>query len=162
MLRAASVLRAGEFGEADVIDRVVLDADQRHRRRVVLIGERGTRFLVDLPHAMVLKNGDGLTLDDGSIVQVTGRAEQLCEIEVRTPLDLVRLAWHLGNRHADLQVLDGRLRIRRDHVLEEMIVGLGGSVAAIDAPFEPEPGMYLEAGGHGGTAGSAEDAGGGP
>jgi len=159
MLRAASVLNAGEFVEADAVDRVVLDADERHRRRVVLVGEGGTRFLVDLPRAVVLRDGDGLVLDDGSIVRVAGRAEWLSEIEVKTPLDLVKLAWHLGNRHADVQILDRRLRIRRDHVLDAMVVGLGGTVTPVDAPFEPEPGSH---GDQGGTTSSTPSVGRGP
>src|SRR5256885_1909757 len=70
MIRAASILRAGEFDHAGVIDRVALDADDRHRRRLVLTGERGTTFLLDLPHATPLRDGDGLVLDDGAIVRI--------------------------------------------------------------------------------------------
>jgi urease accessory protein len=137
MRSARAVKPAGQW-HAPAIDRVVLGADDRHRRRVVLTGERGTRFLLDLPHATVLQDGDGLVLDDGSIVCVSSRVEALAEIEGRSALDLVRLAWHLGNRHAVVQILDDRLRIRRDHVLEDMAVGLGALVTHIEAAFEPE------------------------
>ena len=71
---------------------------------------------------------------------MAGQAEPLAEVAVRTPLALVQLAWHLGNRHTDVQVVGGRLRFRRDHVLEEMAAGLGGTVTSIEAPFDPEPG----------------------
>ena len=74
------------------------------------------------------------------MVLVAGQAEALLEIVPPTPLGLVRLAWHLGNRHTDVQIVGDRLRIRRDHVLEEMVAGLGGAVTTIDAPFDPEPG----------------------
>jgi urease accessory protein len=90
---------------------------------------------------VALRDGDGIMLDDGGIVLVTGQAEPLAEIAARTPLEFVRLAWHLGNRHTDVQIAGNRLRIRRDHVLEEMVAGLGASVTAIDASFDPETGV---------------------
>ena len=125
-----------------VIDRVVLDADERHRRRIMLIAEGGTQFLVDLPRATVLRDGDGLVLDDGAIVRICGKPEPLIEVAGESPFDLARLAWHIGNRHVDVQFVGEGLRIRRDHVLEEMLRGLGARVASIEAPFEPECGAY--------------------
>jgi urease accessory protein len=139
MLRAASVIRSGEFEEARVVDRVALDADDRNRRRVVLRGQGGTTFLLDLPQAPSLRDGDGLVLDDGAIVRVVGVAEPLAEMTAATPLDFVRLAWHLGNRHADVAFAPGALRVRRDHVLEAMAAGLGAAVTPVEAPFDPEP-----------------------
>src|ERR1700738_1401539 len=100
MLRAASVLRSGEFDAARVLDRVALDADDRNRRRVVLTGQGGTTFLLDLPQAAALKDGDGLVLDDGAIVRVVGLAEPLAEITTAGQLGFVRRAWQLGKRHA--------------------------------------------------------------
>src|SRR5437016_7691043 len=120
MLRACEIKAAGSWNAAAAIDRVVLDADARHRRRVVLHGERGTAFLLDLPRATALRDGDGLVLEDGSIVGVAGKPELLVEIEAADPQQLARLAWHIGNRHTDVQVVGEKLRIRRDHVLEEM------------------------------------------
>jgi urease accessory protein len=140
MLRAASVVRTGEFDDARVTDRVTLDADNRNRRRVVLTGEGGTTFLLDLPQAAALRDGDGLVLDGGAVVRVVGLAEPLAEIAAATPLDFVRLAWHLGNRHADVAFAPGVLRVRRDHVLEAMAAGLGATVTPVDAAFDPEPG----------------------
>ncbi len=119
MRRACSIAPMAEVDSPRVIDRVVLDADERHRRRITLTGERGTRFLLDLPQATALRDGDGLVLDDGSIVRVAGKPELLVEIAAASAHDLARLAWHIGNRHADLQVIGDRLRIRRDHVLED-------------------------------------------
>src|ERR1700730_5771336 len=139
MLRAASVVRSGEVDEARVVDRVTLDADDRNRRRVVLTGEGGTTFLLDLPQAAALRDGDGLVLDGGAIVRVIGVAEPLAEMTTTAPLDFVRLAWHLGNRHADVAFAPGALRVRRDHVLEAMAVGLGATVTAVEAAFDPEP-----------------------
>ncbi|MCX7310769.1 MAG: urease accessory protein UreE [Alphaproteobacteria bacterium] len=136
--RGWAVRRAGFWDPAAAVDRVVLDAGDRHRRRIMLNGAQGTPFLLDLDEAVALRDGDGIMLDDGTIVLVTGQAEPLAEIAVRTPLGLMQMAWHLGNRHTDVQIVGDRLRIRRDHVLEEMAVGRGAAVTVIDAPFDPE------------------------
>jgi urease accessory protein len=142
MHRVAEIIPAGYWKKADALDAVVLDADERHRRRVVLQGERGTAFLLDFPHAVTLHDGDGLMLDNGAIVRVDGKAEPLVEISAANAIELTRLAWHLGNRHTDVQIAGDRLRIRRDHVLEEMLARLGAGLTPIDAPFEPEHGAY--------------------
>jgi urease accessory protein len=142
MRRAYSVRQAGQWDNAAAIDRVVLDASERHRRRVVLTAERGTTLLLDLPHATALRDGDGLVLDDGAVVGVVGKPELLLEIAAGDGCDLARFAWHLGNRHVEVQVVGERLRIRRDHVLAEMLENLGARVTAIEAPFDPESGAY--------------------
>jgi len=142
MRRATKIQAAGSFDASGAVDRVVLDADERHRRRIVLTGEHGTKFLLDLDRAVALKDGDGLVLDDGSIVAVAGRPEPLVEIEAQSPLELVRLAWHLGNRHTQVEIVGGKLRMCRDHVLENMVAGLGGKLTPIEAPFEPEAGAH--------------------
>jgi urease accessory protein len=146
MKRACSIKCAGAWSAAEAVDRVVLDAGDRRRRRIVLTGEAGTTFLLDLETPVTLKDGDGLVLDDGAIVCVVGRSEPLIELAGRTPLQFVRLAWHLGNRHTDVQIVGERLRIRRDHVLEEMAAGLGASATPLEAPFDPEAGAGHEHG----------------
>jgi len=143
--RGWAIRRAGFWNPATAADCVVLDASDRHRRRIRLKAERGTEFLLDLDEAVALRDGDGIMLDDGAIVLVTGQAEPLVEISGRTPLSLARLAWHLGNRHTDVQIVGERLRIRRDHVLEEMLTGLGATIMPLDAPFDPEPGEHQHA-----------------
>jgi urease accessory protein len=142
MRRASEIRSAGTWNAATAIDRVVLDAAERHRRRITLAGERGTVFLLDLPQATALRDGDGLVLEDGTIVRVAGKPEPLTEVAAASPHELARLAWHIGNRHTDLQVVGDKLRIRRDHVLEDMLRGLGAQVTRIEAPFDPEPGAY--------------------
>jgi urease accessory protein len=141
MRRASQIKPAGQW--TDAVDRVVLDADERQCRRSVLTAENGTTFLLDLPRATFLKDGDGLVLDDGMIIRVTGKAELLLEVVARSQNDLARFAWHLGNRHVDVQVMGTRLRIRRDHVLEDMLRRLGARPIPIEAPFDPEPGAYM-------------------
>src|SRR5216683_7499565 len=102
MLRVCSVARTTQIDDPRIIDCVVLDAGERHRRRIVLTAEGGTKFLLDLPQATALRDGDGLVLEDGSIVRVAGKPELLVEIAAASAHDLARLAWHIGNRHADL------------------------------------------------------------
>ncbi len=148
MLRVVSVIRKAEVEAAKVADRVVLDADDRQRRRIVLTGEKGTQALLDLEKPVALRDGDGLLLDNGSIMQIAGQPERLLEIEPSSPRDFVRLAWHLGNRHTDVQIIGGRIRIRYDHVLEDMLRGLGAKVTPLDAPFDPEAGAPQDEHGH--------------
>ena len=141
-MRCHSVLPAGAWDAANAVDRVLIDHDDRHRRRILLRTETGSELLLDLAQAVRLRDGDGLALDSGGVVQVRARLEKLLEIHAHEAGDLVRIAWHLGNRHLPVQLLDDRIRIRADHVILEMVVGLGGHVEAIDAPFDPEAGAY--------------------
>lgn len=142
MIRVTAIKPAGQWNATSAKDHVVLDADDRRRRRIVLTAEKGTTFLLDLEKPATLRDGDGLVLDDGSIVAVCGKPEDLVEIAASSPLDLVRLAWHLGNRHTDVQMIGDRLRIRRDHVLEDMLRGLGAKLTPMRAPFDPEAGAH--------------------
>ena len=142
MQRVATIKRAGEWDAGAASDAVVLDAQDRHRRRVVFVGEQGATYLLDLPRPAQLRDGDGLLLEDGSLVRVTGKPEPLAEIAAGSALELARIAWHLGNRHTEMQIVGDTLRIRHDHVLEEMLRGLGARLTQIDAVFEPEAGAY--------------------
>ena len=145
-MRAENVLPAGSWDPAREVDRVLIDFDRRHRRRILLATEGGSEMLLDLPLPARLRHGDGLRLDDGGVVRVCAKPEPLLEIHAHDEGDLVRIAWHLGNRHLPVQLFGNRIRIRADHVIEEMVEGLGGHVDTIEAPFDPEPGAY--AGGH--------------
>lgn len=141
----SQVLPAGSWSGAPA-DVVVLDHDHRHRRRIALTAKGGLAFLLDLAETATLRDGDGLPLDDGRIVRVKAAAEDLAAITAPSHAALMRIAWHLGNRHCPTQLDGERLLIRRDHVLEAMVEGLGGSVAPVTAAFDPEGGAY---GGHG-------------
>lgn len=145
MHRVASIKSTGQWNAAAAIDRVVLDAGERNRRRIVLTGENGIAFMLDFEKPVSLRDGDGLVLDDGSIILVQGAPEQLIEVTALSALDTVRLAWHLGNRHTDVQIVGNKIRIRRDHVLADMLRGLGAHLGALEAPFDPE----LSGPGHG-------------
>ncbi len=141
-MRSSTILPAGAWDPAVATDRVELDFDGRHRRRILLRTEAGHDVLLDLPHAARLRHGDGLLLDEGGVVRVEASAEALAEIHAHDAGDLLRIAWHLGNRHLPVQLLDDRIRIRADAVIEAMVAGLGGHVERIAAPFDPESGAY--------------------
>jgi len=141
MIRATQVRSPHRWTEAPA-DTVVLDFDDRHRRRMAMTGTRGLEFLLDLEHAVVLRGGDALVLDDNRLIEVVAAPEPLLEIRGQDPHHLVRVAWHLGNRHLPTQIMAKGLRIRRDHVIEAMVKGLGARVIEIEAPFDPEGGAY--------------------
>ena len=147
MIRATQVRANHRWSEAPA-DTVVLDFDDRHRRRMAMTGTRGLEFLLDLENATVLRGGDALVLDDNRLIEVVAAPEPLIEIRGADPHHLVRIAWHLGNRHLPTQIMPKGLRIRRDHVIEAMVKGLGARVIEIEAPFDPEGGAYA-GGGHG-------------
>jgi urease accessory protein len=144
MIRASEVVAKGDWsGEA--ADSVVLEFDDRHRRRITLETVGGLSFLLDLAEAVSLRSGDAVKLEDGRHVEIIGAAEALSEISAESADHLLQLAWHLGNRHLPVQIARGKLRIRRDHVIEAMVTGLGGKVRPIEAAFDPEGGAYLAA-----------------
>ncbi|KAA0071550.1 urease accessory protein UreE [Tardiphaga sp. P9-11] len=144
MIRATEVKGQFNWKEA-AVDTVVLDFDDRHRRRMAMTGTRGLEFLLDLENATALRGGDALVLEDGRLIEVVAAPEPLIEIRGTDPGHLVRLAWHLGNRHLPTQIMAKGLRIRSDHVIEEMVKGLGARVIEIEAPFDPEGGAYAAA-----------------
>jgi urease accessory protein len=148
MKRVTEVKPAGAWAAGSAIDRVVLDAGDRNRRRIVMTGQKGTEFLLDEAKPVSLRDGDGLVLDDGTVVLVSGEQEQLIEIAAASAVETVRLAWHLGNRHTDVQIVGGKIRIRRDHVLEDMLRGLGAKITPLDAAFDPEPASPSHGHGH--------------
>ena len=141
MIRATRIVGQHRWTEAPA-DTVVLDFDDRHRRRMAMTGTRGLEFLLDLENAVALRGGDALVLDDGRLVEVVAAPEPLVEIRGIEPQHLVRVAWHLGNRHLPTQIMPKSLRIRRDHVIEAMVKGLGARLIEIEAPFDPEGGAY--------------------
>jgi len=142
MMIAREVLPAGAWSDPKPADRVVLGHDLRHRRRRMLVAVSGSPILLDLPQPTVLRHGDGLRLEDGRMILVEAQVEPLAEISAPDIAALVRIAWHLGNRHLQTQLFGDRLRIRRDHVIEAMVEKLGATVTAIEAPFDPEGGAY--------------------
>ena len=144
-MRSAKMTKViGSFLPDAVQESVTLDFDDRFRRRKVFRTDSGAEFLPDLPEAQVLRDGDALPLSDGSLVLVRAAPEPLLEIQAETPEHLLRLAWHLGNRHLPADLQGGKILIRFDHVIERMLIGLGARLAKVQAPFNPEGGAYGE------------------
>jgi urease accessory protein len=142
MQRIGQALNAGTWpGPPE--DRVVLDYDGRYRRRVVLTAESGAQYLLDLPEARHLRDGDGLVLESGDLVCVVAAPEPLLEVRAASPEALLRLAWHIGNRHLAAMLEEDRILIRRDHVIAHMLEHQGAKVREVVAPFDPEGGAYV-------------------
>jgi len=145
-MRNASIHRpAGHWPKEKAAGTLTLDFDARHRRRIRLTADDGEDVLLDLPKAVAMADGDGLQLEDGRWLKVQAAAELIVEVKHKDPHQLVRLAWHLGNRHLPTEIRNHSLCIRPDHVIEDMLRGFGADLLNVEAPFQPEGGAY---GGH--------------
>ena len=122
--------------------RLELPFDLRQKSRLHAMLDSGEEVAIQLPRGEVLRGGDLLAASDGRVIEVVARAERLLHVECDSPRALARAAYHLGNRHVAVQLGDGFLRLAADHVLEQMLHGLGAHLRAIEAPFEPEAGAY--------------------
>jgi urease accessory protein len=145
MTTITDILPAGAWA-GEPADSVTLDYDGRQRRRIMLTGASGAAYLLDLAEATHLKDGDGLAIPGGGVVRVTAKPEPLLEITAPSAAQLVRLAWHIGNRHLAAQVFADRILIRRDHVIAHMLQHQGAHVREVEAPFDPEGGAYHDHG----------------
>jgi len=143
--RASTHRPAGHWPKEKAAGCLTLDFDSRHRRRIRLTADQGEDVLLDLPKAVAMADGDGLQLEDGRWLMVQAAAELVVEIRHIDPNQLIRLAWHLGNRHLPTEFRSHALRIRPDHVIEDMLQGFGAGLVRMQAPFQPEGGAY---GGH--------------
>lgn len=148
MRTVTTLTPAGREGAA-AQETATLAYDDRHRRRLKLVSDQGAPFLLNFDKPVILKAGDILSCDDGSLIRVEAAPESLIEVTAKTADELIRLAWHLGNRHLPTELRPGALRIRRDHVIEDMLLKLGANITALSAPFNPEGGAY----GHGAVEG---------
>ena len=127
-------------GEPDATLTLPLEKRIRSRQRVTL--DDGTEAGVFLQRGQVLQEGDLLASVDGVIVKIRAAAEPVSEVRCDDPLLLARACYHLGNRHMSVQISQGLLRYQHDHVLDDMLRGLGLHPAFVEAAFEPEPGAY--------------------
>jgi len=142
MHRAIRVIRKAELGSQVTVDSITLDRASRFRRRVAMTTDGGVPFLLDLPEATYLADGDALLLDNGTLVAVAAAAEPLLEIHADNSHELARIAWHIGNRHTPAEITPSAIYIQPDHVMEAMVIGLGAHVHHVVRPFEPEGGAY--------------------
>ena len=142
MQRASIHRPAGHWPKEQAAGSLTLDFDARHRRRIRLPVDQGEDVLLDLSKAVAMADGDGLQLEDGRWLRVQAAAEMLVEVRHKDPYQLMRLAWHLGNRHVTTEIRGEVLRIRPDHVIEDMVHGFGADLITVQAPFQPEGGAY--------------------
>ena len=154
MQTASSITRKAAVKVEKIVDSVSLDHEGRHRRRIVLKGEKGLEFLLDLDKATVLNDGDAVKLEDGSLVLIKAAPQTLLEVRAENPLRLLKTAWHIGNRHTPCEITADALYLEDDHVLAEMIRGLGCSTLIVSRPFQPERGAYDD---HGHAHGHSHD-----
>jgi urease accessory protein len=140
MRRLVMVAKAGDWPDSDEVDTVTLGYDDRHRRRLRLTTKDGEGVLLDLTKPQPLDDGDGLAFEnDGGWLRIQAAPEAILEVKGQDQRHLIRLAWHLGNRHLPTQILDdGSLRIRYDQVIEELLNNLGAIIRQGKAPFKPE------------------------
>jgi len=153
--RAVVHRRAGEWPQERAAGSITLDFDHRHRRRIRLVTDQGDEVLLDLPTAVAMADRDGVQLDDGTWFIVRAAPEPVVDVAHPEPRQLVRLAWHLGNRHVPTEIRGDALRIRPDHVIEEMLRGFAATVVKRQAAFQPEGGAYSDH--HGVAHGSSGD-----
>jgi len=143
---------------------VELDWDVRSRSRFDATDSAGRRLGVFLPRGQVLRGGDGLVAEDGPLVRVLAAAQPVLVVrhcpQHGAPFDLLRAAYHLGNRHVQLELQPERLQLEPDHVLADLLRQMHLIVGEAHAPFEPEAGAYASTGhahGHGHGHGHGHD-----
>lgn len=139
--RAVSYVAPGALAKTP-FDIAVLPHDERRVRRRSLTLVHGDSVLVDFPEPITLADRSALQLEDGRLVEIVAGEELLHEVRGRDRIHLMRLCWHLGNRHLKTQIEDDRVLILRDHVIRDMLRGLGATVTDISEPFHPEDGAY--------------------
>ena len=121
---------------------VTLDYDDRFRRRIALECDNGLAFLLDLPKVTELQDGDDLLLEDGRHIRVAAAAEPLMKAIAADMHHLIRITWHVGNRHLPCEIHPDHLILRHDYVIADMLTRLGATVTLFDGPFNPEGGAY--------------------
>ena len=142
-INCASIHRsAGQWPREKAAGDLTLDFDAHHRRRIRLTMDQGEEVLLDLPKAVAMADGDGLQLDDGRWVKIKAAAELIVEVRHKDLNQLMRLAWHLGNRHLPTEIRNQVLHIRPDHVIEDMLHGFGADLVRVRGRFQPEGGAY--------------------
>ncbi|MGB3336225.1 MAG: urease accessory protein UreE [Devosia sp.] len=141
MLRVVSLLPPGHNSGLPY-DTVTLEHGERRLRRKLLRLSQGDEVMVDFPQTLTLQHGSALELEDGRIAGIIAADELLYDVRGSDIAHLVRLAWHIGNRHTSAQLEENRILIKRDHVLKTMLEGLGAEVTNITEPFFAEHGAY--------------------
>jgi urease accessory protein len=138
---------------AEPYGELVLPFDLRIRSRLRTRLDSGEEVVLKTERGAILRGGECLRSDDGRVVRVAAAPEKVMHVTCADQFELMRAAYHLGNRHVPVEIGDGYLRIAADHVLGDMLLGLGAKVEELQAPFEPESGAYGGSHGHDDAAG---------
>jgi len=146
---AARVIAATERRGRDIADTLILDYAKRSAGAFSATGLKGGAFDIALEEPRRLRTDDLIELDDGTLLEVVAAPEPLIEARAGDLPSLMRLAWHLGDRHVPVEVLPNRVRVLRAAALESLLRSLGAKLTMIEAPFEPEGGAYAGSHGHG-------------
>jgi urease accessory protein len=144
----ATIIIGDDSAPARVDDTLTLPFERRQKSRLLVRLESGRQLALQLPRGQVLRGGVRLQAEDGSVIQVRAAPEELSVVASDDPTELARAAYHLGNRHVPLQIEPGAISYLHDHVLDDMLRGLGLEPRVASRPFEPESGAYGRAGGH--------------
>lgn len=151
MLRVTALLPAAS-AKGVPFDNLTLAHDERRLRRKLLALPKGEEILLDFAEPVSLGHGDRLQLEDGRLVGIIAASEPVYDIRGRDAAHIARLAWHIGNRHLPAQIEKGRILIRRDRIIGDMLRGLGATVTETIDHFSPEHGAYSHDHGAGGHA----------
>lgn len=157
MPRAARVIAATDRRERPITDTLILDYAKRSAGAFSVTGLKGGTFDLALDGPVRLTTDDVLALDDGTLLEIVAAAEPLIEARAADLSGLMRLAYHLGDRHVPVQVMPNRIRVQRAPQLESLLRSLGAKLTLIEAPFEPEGGAYAAGRHHDHGHGHAHD-----
>lgn len=140
-----TLIRRIESPQSQAVATLLLTAEDRTKSRHRFATTTGEEIYLNLPRGTVLRGGDWLEAEDGCLVEVIAKPQPVLTVTASHPTDLMRAAYHLGNRHVPVEIAPTYLRLEPDPVLESMLKQLGLTVVAETASFEPEAGAY---GGH--------------
>ncbi|MCT6887790.1 urease accessory protein UreE [Bartonella apis] len=146
--RATKYIPASDAKGVETSGALSLSHDERHIRRKLLHFANGDMIMVDLKDPVHLSEGDVLEAENGEYFLIHAANEPLYSVTANTPLELTRLAWHLGNRHQAVEIKENTILLSRDPVIRAMLEGLGATIKEIEAPFQPLHGAYHDHAGH--------------
>ena len=136
------LIHAEAASDTETCGRVELSYAEREKSRQRATLTSGEDIAIKVPRGLVMRGGDILESEDGRRITVVAAAESVSTVHANTARALTRVAYHLGNRHVWVEVGPSWLRYLHDHVLDEMVIGLGAKITHEQAPFEPEGGAY--------------------
>ena len=136
--------RLEQVSEGRVFETVELSFDTRQKSRFRATLASGIDIGADLPRTGILRSGSFIATEQGDLLRVDAKPERLMQVTANSEFELLKAAYHLGNRHVPLMLTPSALYFEPDHVLAEMVEGLGLVVAEVEHPFEPESGAYAQ------------------